>query len=247
METRLYFPELRLNERREIRSSGERRVMTKARIEHIQTEINAFIKRNPSLGYTKLRVDGVWGRLSKQIVREIKYELGYSRKRMTPQVGNPFLHRMRHPTWVEPKWRQTKLAVKNGKKRRRKRRAAVRRLKIHAFFKPGVGTFDGKPVAKCAIPILQWCRANGWDGSLVSGWRSAVYSISLCIRMCGRSSCPGKCAGAATNHTGISPSRFAMDVSDYLKFARVVAKCPIQPHVHNSLPRDLVHFSPSGN
>lgn len=220
--------------------------MTKERIKHFQTEINAFIDSHPSLGFAKVRVDGGWGRLSKQIAREIKYELGYSRENMTPQVGENFLHRMRNPTLVRPDWGQTALAVKNGKKRRRARRRKVRRLKIAAFLLPGIGSFDGKPVAKCAIPILKWCRANGWNGVLVSGWRSAAYSISLCIRMCGRSSCPGKCAGAATNHTGNGPDRFAMDVSDYVNFGHIVAECPLKPHVHNSLPRDLVHFSPSG-
>lgn len=220
---------------------------TKSQIKHVQQEMNAFVERNKSLGYTKLRVDGDHGKLSKKLMYDIKYDLGYSRKNAHKSAwGNNFLHRMRHPKWVEPKWKQTALAVRNGKKRRAKRRRSVRRLKVTAFFSAGVGTFDGKPVAKCAIPILKWCRANGWHGQLVSGWRSAVYSIGLCIRMCGRPSCPGRCAGAATNHTGNSPPRFAMDVSFYDEFRRVVARCPIAPHVHNSLPNDLVHFSPSG-
>jgi hypothetical protein len=220
---------------------------TKDQIRHVQNEMNKFVEKNPSLGYTKLRVDGDHGKLSKKLMRDIKHDLGYSKKNQRISGwSNKFLHRMRHPNLVEPRWGATKLAIKNGKKRRRKRRIAVRRLKITAFLSAGVGTFDGKPVAKCAIPILQWCREHGWHGQLVSGWRSAVYSISLCIRMCGRPSCPGRCAGASTNHTGNSPSRFAMDVSDYVNFAHIVARCPIKPHVHNSLPNDLVHFSPSG-
>lgn len=220
---------------------------TKSQIEHVQTEMNAFVAKNPSLGLTKLHVDGDHGRLSKKLMQEIKYLLGYSLKNSKiSSWSDIFLHRMRHPTTVDDRWKQTKEAVKNGKKRRAKRRTAVRKDKVHAFLKPGVGTFDNKPVAKCAIPILQWCREHGWDGVLVSGWRSGAYSEGLCINMCGRPSCPGRCAGKSTNHTGNSPARFAMDVSSYNKFRQVVANCPIAPHVHNALPNDLVHFSPSG-
>lgn len=221
--------------------------MTKAEVAHLQRAMNRFTENHPELGFTSLQVDGDWGRLTKERTRAIKYLLGYSRKRMTPRVGANFFKRMNHPTVVEPRWRQTALAVKNGKKRRTKRRRSVRRNKFHAFLKPGVGTFDGVPVAKCAIPVLNWCRAHGWKGRLVSGWRSAKHSEDICIEMCGHVSCPGRCAGRSTNHTGDSPARFAMDVSDYVNFGHVVAGCPIQPHVHNALPRDLVHFSPSGN
>lgn len=223
------------------------KAMTKQEIEHLQHAMNAFVKEHPRLGYTPLQVDGDFGRLTKERIREIKYDLGYPRKNLSPDVGDMFFKRMNHPTRVEPRWYQTAAEVKAGKERRRKRRNAVARNRIHAFLKPGVGTFDGKPVAKCAIPVLRWCRAHGWPGQLVSGWRSGVYSEHLCLVMCGHPSCPGKCAGRATNHTGTSPERFAMDVSAYVKFGEVVAKCPIKPHVHNALPRDLVHFSPSGN
>jgi hypothetical protein len=221
--------------------------MTKHEIKHLQHSMNLFVERNKSLGYAPLREDGEWGRLTKDRIRDIKWMLGYSRRNLKVKVGQAFFKRMNHPTRVEPAWRQTKVAVKAGKKRRRLRRLQVRRLATTAFLKPGVGTFDGKPVAKCAIPILKWCRANGWNGVLVSGWRSPVYSEGLCRRMCGRPSCPGKCAGRSTNHVGNSPARFAMDVSDYIKFGHVVARCPVKPKVHNALPRDLVHFSPSGN
>lgn len=221
--------------------------MTKQEIKHLQHSMNRFTQKNKSLGFAPLREDGEWGRLTKQRIRDIKWLLGYSRKNLKVSVGRPFFKRMQHPNWVRPEWRQTALAVKHGKKRRRLRRLHVRRNKVHAFLSSGVGTFDGRPVAKCAIPILQWCRANGWHGVLVSGWRSALYSEGLCKAMCGRPSCPGRCAGRSTNHTGNSPSRFAMDVSDYINFGHIVARCPIQPHVHNALPNDLVHFSPSGN
>jgi hypothetical protein len=221
--------------------------MTKTEVTHLQNSMNRFAENHPDLGLPPLRIDGDFGRLTKDRVRLIKYLLGYSRKRMVPQVGAPFFKRMNHPTVVEPSWRQTAASVKTGKKRRAKRRRSVRRNRVVAFLKPGVGTFDGVPVAKCAIPVLQWCRHHGWKGRLVSGFRTAKHSEDICISMCGRPSCPGKCAGRSTNHTGNSPARFAMDVSDFVNFGHIVAGCPLQPKVHNALPRDLVHFSPSGN
>src|ERR1044072_5108882 len=220
---------------------------TKDQVRHVQSEMNKFVEKNPSLGLTKLQVDGDHGKLSKKLMHEIKYLLGYSQKKAKiSSWGNPFLHRMRHPKLVEPRWGQTKLAVTNGKKGRPSRRRKVRKVKISAFLKPGVGTFDGKPVAKTAIPVLRWCREHGWKGVLVSGYRTPAYSEHLCIVMCGRPSCPGRCAGRATNHAYAQPDRYGLDVSDYVDFGRIVANRPIQPHIHNELPNDRVHFSPSG-
>lgn len=214
----------------------------------VQTAMNHFIDAHSHLGHAKLLVDGVWGVHTKAMIRSIKYDLGYVSSRRNVVVDEAFYKRMLNPNHVDPKVGAIAEAVKRGQKRRRARRVRVAANRFRAVLTPGVTTFDGVPVAKCAVPILLWCREQGgWDGKLVSGWRSAAYSESLCFRMCGRPSCPGKCAGRSTNHTGNSPERFAMDVSDYVNFGHIVAKCPVKPHVHNALPRDLVHFSPSGN
>ncbi len=111
----------------------------------------------------------------------------------------------------------------------------------------GVTKFDGVPVAAWMVPHLQWAREHGWKGRLVSGWRDPVYSESLCYRMCGRPSCPGMCAGRASNHAGSQAPQGAIDVSDYITFGRLMERCPIEPRIHNALPRDLVHFSHRGN
>jgi hypothetical protein len=211
-----------------------------------QTAMNHYIDRYPKIGHAKLLVDGVWGAHSKAMVRAIKYDLGYVHSNIDSNPNEAFYDRMAHPNHVDLKVGATKEAVKRGQKRRRTKRRKVAANRIRAVLTPGVTTFDGVPVAKCAVPILRWCREHGWAGKLVSGWRSPAYSESLCINMCGRPSCPGRCAGRSTNHSGNSPARFAMDVSDYFKFADVVADCPIAPKVHNALPNDRVHFSPSG-
>lgn len=220
---------------------------TEKEIRHLQESLNQFIAGHPRLGYAKLQVDGEWGHHTKQLYHAIRYDLGDPREKLDDKPTDSFFKRLNHPERVEPRWGQTKEVVKRGKKRRRKRVRWVLRNRLHAVLKSGVGTFDGVPVAKTAIPVLTWCRQHGWNGRLVSGYRTPAYSESLCYRMCGRPSCPGRCAGRATNHAYAVPERFAMDVSDYIKFGQVVKNCPLRPHVHNSLPNDRVHFSPSGN
>ena len=111
----------------------------------------------------------------------------------------------------------------------------------------GVTKYDGVPVAAWMVPYLQWARANGWKGRLVSGWRDPQYSRSLCMRMCGAPSCPGRCAGTSSNHVGSAKPNGAVDVSDYVTFERVMARCPYRPQLVNRLDaRDPVHFSVSG-
>jgi hypothetical protein len=221
--------------------------MDKTAIRRLQNTLNHFVDRYPNLGSSKLRVDGERGQLTRKRFEEVQYDLGYLHENILLTPNDDFYHRVGRPNHVEPRWGATKEAVKRGQKRRSQRRHAARLNKFQAYLKPGVGSFDGVSVARTAIPVLSWCRANGWHGRLVSGYRTPAYSESLCYHMCGRPSCPGRCAGRATNHAYATPDRFAMDVSDYINFGHVVARCPIRPHVHNSLPNDRVHFSPAGN
>lgn len=112
----------------------------------------------------------------------------------------------------------------------------------------GVTRYDGVPVAAWMVPYLKWARENGWRGRLVSGWRDPNYSRALCMRMCGAPSCPGRCAGLSSNHVGSAKPHGAIDVSDYGTFERLMARCPIEPRLRNTLDaRDPVHFSVPGN
>lgn len=225
-----------------------RREPTEANVRHIQRLLNKFNADHKGLGHPQLRVDGELGHHTKQAIHHAKIDLGYRRKHASGQHWGEWLEwRLQHPYRHNPKMGATHEVLKRAKKARHARRRAVRRNRFRGFLKPGVGSFDGKPVAKTAIPLLTWARANGWDGVLVSGWRDPKYSQSLCFRMCGAPSCPGRCAGLSSNHVGNTPTKFAMDVSDYVRFGQLMARCPILPHVHNALgSRDPVHFSPSG-
>jgi len=42
----------------------------------------------------------------------------------------------------------------------------------------GLGSFDGLPVARWIVPVLDWARAHGWAGRITSGYRSHAYNVA---------------------------------------------------------------------
>jgi hypothetical protein len=214
-------------------------VPSKHEVRRRQELLNAFTSKYLR-GVGPLPVDGVEGPLTKKRIVHCKWWLGWQKRGAA--WSDRLEHYLRHPTCPGQMTRATRVVVERGRERRRDHNRDHWRSYLH----PGVTTYDGVRVARCAVPILNWCRANGWHGHLVSGWRSPAYSTSLCYAKCGRPQCPGTCAGAASNHSGDSPERFAVDVSDFYTFANVVRACPLKPHIFNDLPADRVHFSPSG-
>jgi hypothetical protein len=240
------------------RTKEERRQRTR----RVQRGINK-LSRKRGLDLRKVIVDGTKGPATNKAIRDAKWLLGFPRKACNKKITKEFIWQLEHPRrakkpsnkWLEAepgkakrkyKWRKGR--VRRGLKRRIKRRQWVASNQFRAFLKPGVGTFDGKPVAKVAIPQLRFARANGWRGVLVSGWRDPNYSERLCYNMCGAPSCSGRCAGKSSNHVGNSPARYSKDVSDYTKYGQLMARsdCP-RPRVFNALgARDPVHYSPNG-
>lgn len=111
-------------------------------------------------------------------------------------------------------------------------------------------TFDGKPCAEWLAYRMKVARAAGWNGYLNSGWRSPEYSESLCYNMCGAPSCPGRCAGRASNHAKNVYPYGAIDVGDYYTFGALMRSLDGRipgVHIYNALgAADPVHFSSSG-
>lgn len=207
-----------------------------------QRRLNLFTSKYLR-GVGRIAEDGAQGPSTAKRIRQCQWWLGWQK------TDGEWSERL-HKGLLDPRdWRATSRGtVARGIARRR-------RANAHhwaSYLRPGVTTYDGVRVAKCAVPLLNWARHVGsggrtWHGRLVSGWRDPVHSEQLCFAMCGRPSCPGRCAGRSSNHAGSSPDRFAVDVTDYAAFGRVIAHCPLKPHIRNSLgSRDPVHFSPSG-
>jgi hypothetical protein len=192
-------------------------------------------------GVTQLRVDGVPGPATLKRIKHVKWWLGYKQpygSKWTNQLDKM----LRHPYY---KVLSSPATVARGLKRRRAHNRWVRKHQRRPA--AGVGTFDGVPCATWLMPYLQWARNHGWPGRLVSGWRDPAYSERLCFAMCGRPSCPGKCAGRSSHHSGSLKPNGAVDVTFYTEFGHIIAGCPFQPRIFNNLPADRVHFSAQGN
>jgi hypothetical protein len=135
---------------------------------------------------------------------------------------------------------------------RRKSNAITRRIRhrrkvlsVDKKRRQGLVWYDGKQVAAWIADDLDKARAAGWRGYVVSGYRTPAYSETLCYRMCGRPSCPGRCAGRSSNHSqGYIYPRGAVDVTDFLNLAWIAGRKGLR--IQNRLPRDRVHFSSTG-
>jgi hypothetical protein len=215
--------------------------MSPDQVKALQTALNAFTgKRLHGVG--PLIVDGVKGRATVKRIREVKTYLGYSgMARKSPVVDKEFMQRLRHPR--SARYSNPRMLARALRRRRAQRKAS----KTSSAPRAGVATFDGRPVAAWIQPYLVWARENGWKGTLSSGWRDPAYSEHLCLQMCGHTTCPGKCAGRTSNHAGSVKPAGAIDVSDYVTFGHLMARCPYSPKLQNKLgARDPVHFSVSG-
>ncbi len=113
--------------------------------------------------------------------------------------------------------------------------------------------FDGKVAPAWIVKAMQGARASGyWHGTCISGYRSPAYSISICEGICGAPSCPGTCAGAASNHacppsgTG-KPYEGAVDCTDAARLCAWARAHGIPLHGGGEfLPNDVNHCSASG-
>jgi hypothetical protein len=222
--------------------------MTTKAIKALQRDLNAFTSKR-LLDVTPLPVDGELGPATRKRIKFVKFYLGMVKAQRTGSgLSDEFLDRLRHPKSLKSYGaRGLQLATRRRAKQRRAARKQRRELRNWRR-QDGFATWDGKTVAAWQVYWLDKSRAEGWGGTVASGVRTPAYSEHLCYVMCGRPTCPGKCAGRSSNHN-MEPSqgfpRGALDVTDYAKFGRV--QQAIGSPLRNALPRDPVHYSASGN
>lgn len=207
-----------------------------------QHRLNLWVTDRKLLGVEPVREDGEPGPATRKRIRQVKFWLGYQKRdgHWDQDLHERLLHtfsRKASPASM----------IRRGIQRRRAHNRSWRKNRRSATRATGVVTFDAKPCAAWLAPYLQWARDHGWQGRLNSGWRDPAYSEQLCRNMCGAPSCPGRCAGRASNHSGSVRPAGAVDVSDYARFGQLMRQCPLSPRIHNALgARDPVHFSASG-
>lgn len=234
-------PRPRPRPRRPGRPPSKPTTLSPDEVRRLQKSLNRFTERHLD-GVGPIIVDGIKGHATARRIVTVKYHLGYTGKaQRSATVKSEFVRRMRHPR--SPRYSNPAMLARAIARRAKQRKAA----KASAAPRSGVATFDGRPVAAWLKPYLDWARQNGWRGTLNSGFRDPAYSEKLCMSMCGAPSCPGRCAGRASNHAGSSNPAGAIDVSDYVTFAQLMRRCPYSPRIFNALgAQDPVHFSASG-
>ena len=164
---------------------------------------------------------------------------------ITPATFAVLTHKKERPA----SWKKE---AEKRKPQLRKLREAHRKMIREMFDGAGTVEIDGEQVPKwIAKDVLKIRKRGNWTGVIVSGFRTPEYSEQLCIAMCGAVSCPGRCAGRATNHACPPTAKCrkpegAIDVSDYVTFGE---ECrAIGSVLHNSLgAQDPVHYSAAGN
>lgn len=103
---------------------------------------------------------------------------------------------------------------------------------------PGVGTFDGKPVAKWIIPILTYARKQGWTGTVTSGYRSAADQARVCATGVKPCAAPG-----TSNHQGTVFPSGAVDVTQAGQLSSILLRSPYATELVWAGSKDPVHFS----
>jgi hypothetical protein len=109
----------------------------------------------------------------------------------------------------------------------------------------GTAIFEGVRVCSYIVPILQSARSLGWNGQVLSGYRSVAEQAAI------HASGVYSAAPGLSNHQGCAgqtsgPANGAVDVSDYTTFAAAMAQLGYP--LRNTLGAvDPGHFSPGGN
>lgn len=78
-----------------------------------------------------------------------------------------------------------------------------------ALIPGGMARVDGKPVCAWIARDLRAARANGWSGTVTSGYRSAAKQAEVCSTGVQPCAAPGK-----SNHQGRAYPGCAVDVTD---------------------------------
>jgi hypothetical protein len=213
-------------------------------VKKLQLEVNTSFKRR-EFPWRTIDTDGRFGDDTERAAHFAGWLIGFSPSQLK-KIRDGTITAHAYAILVHDKARSDAM-----QRRERELRSTVKKLRFlhnHPQRKSGakgVTTFDGVPVAAWMVQWLKKSRANGWRGELVSGYRTPQHSEQLCLDMCGHPSCPGTCAGRASNHSGKVFPAGAVDVTDQFNFAAIQPR--IGSPLQNDLPSDRVHFSVSGH
>lgn len=102
----------------------------------------------------------------------------------------------------------------------------------------GTVTFDGKQVAAWIAPALTYARANGWAGTVTSGYRSLAEQQRIYQSGVRPAAIPG-----TSNHESDAFPGGAVDVTDASQLSAILLKSPFATLLVWAGSKDPVHFS----
>jgi hypothetical protein len=203
------------------------------------------IFRDMKFPWRVVEADGIFGEQTERAAHFAGWLIGFGRKELEEIEDG----RVSAESCEILSGREKPSAEMDGRRKDRHETAKkLRHLHHKRDRKPdadGVGEFDGVPVAAWIVKWLEKSRKAGWKGEVVSGFRSPERSEEVCRDMCGQPSCPGRCAGRSSNHSGLIEPAGAVDLTDFDRFGAIQTR--IGSPLRNDLPNDPVHFSTTGH
>ncbi len=200
-------------------------------------EFQRALNRHATKGHPPVKADGYYGHESHRLFLYTAWERGYPTTTLR-RGATPWAQRR-----LESRWPRPRAMVKTARSRRGKKNPYLQ--------PPPRGPFtnvDGKVLATWIANIVIKVRAGGrWKGHVISGYRTPAYSESLCYAMCGAPSCPGRCAGRATNHSRFVYPGGAVDVDAASTWVFRAELKRLGLDLQNNLPNDINHYSQAGN
>lgn len=102
----------------------------------------------------------------------------------------------------------------------------------------GTANFEGKTVAAWIKPILKYARAQGWTGSVSSGYRSFAEQTTIYNSGVRPAAVPG-----TSNHEGSDFPRGAVDVTEPEQLSQILRGSKYAKTLIYAGAKDTVHFS----
>lgn len=111
----------------------------------------------------------------------------------------------------------------------------------------GTANFEGHTVAAWMLPALQYARAHGWKGQILSGYRSDAQQVAIWNSGKRPAAKPVSLGGPGSEHSLTTYPGGAVDVSNPLSFISALAGFSGLKPIQATFANDPGHFSGNGH
>jgi hypothetical protein len=107
----------------------------------------------------------------------------------------------------------------------------------------GLVAFDHKPVAAWIVPILDYARQHGWQGSVNEGYRTDSQQAGIYNSGVRPAAVPVSLGGGGSNHSGKGYPAGAVDVSQAAQLSKILSRSRYRDLLVWAGAKDPPHFS----